>query len=116
MVGLAIVPPIAVAAVMYGRFVRKITREVQDSLAEATKVAEERIANMRTVKTFSKESREMESYKSCIQEVLRLGYKETKARALFYGMVSTNAKKINGLNNCISVLYSNKKYLLFIRV
>lgn len=88
LVGLAIVPPVAGLAVLYGRFVRNITRQVQDALAESTQVAEERIANMRTVKTFSKELKEMESYKGCVQEVLRLGYKEARARAIFYGMVS----------------------------
>lgn len=88
LVGLAIVPPVAGVAVLYGRFVRNITRQVQDALAETTKVAEERIGNMRTVKTFSKEDKEMDSYKGCIQELLRLGYKEAKYRAVFYGMVS----------------------------
>lgn len=87
MVGLAIVPPVAVVAVLYGRFVRKITRQVQDSLAEATRIAEERISNVRTVKTFSKEPREMNTYKTAVEHVLKLGYKEAKARAVFYGMV-----------------------------
>lgn len=86
-VGLAIVPPVAGMAVLYGRFVRIITRQVQDSLADATKVAEERISNMRTVKTFSQELREIDTYKDCIKRVLKLGYKESKMRAIFYGMV-----------------------------
>lgn len=37
-VGLAIVPPVAVVAVIYGRFVRGISRKLQDSLADTTKV------------------------------------------------------------------------------
>lgn len=88
LVGLSIVPPIAVAAVVYGRFVRKITKKVQDSLADSTHVAEERIANMRTVKMFSQEPREMLRYESSIKNVLKLGYRESKARAIFYGMVN----------------------------
>lgn len=87
LVGLAIVPPIAVAAVIYGRFVRKITKQVQDALAESTHIAEERISNVRTVKMFSQESKEMERYKGSIARVLKLGFKESKARAVFYGMV-----------------------------
>ena len=35
---LIIVPPVALGAVMYGRYVRSITKQVQDSLAEATQV------------------------------------------------------------------------------
>lgn len=88
LVGLAIVPPIAGVGVLYGRFVRKITRQVQDSLADATQVAEERIANVRTVKTFAQEIKELATYKSKIEKILNLGYSESKARALFYGMVN----------------------------
>ena len=39
MVALGIVPPIAVMSIIYGRYVRKITRKVQDSLAGATSVS-----------------------------------------------------------------------------
>lgn len=88
MVSMAIVPPVAIVAVIYGRFVRNITRQVQDSMADATRVAEERISNMRTVKTFSQEFREIDTYKNCIDRVLNLGYRESKMRAIFYGMVS----------------------------
>lgn len=94
LVGLAIVPPIAGVAVVYGRFVRKITKRVQDSLADATQVAEERIANIRTVKTFAQESKELLSYKSKIEKILKLGYAESRARAIFYGMVSEYAINI----------------------
>ncbi|KAK5643659.1 hypothetical protein RI129_007504 [Pyrocoelia pectoralis] len=100
LVGLAIVPPVAVLAVVYGRFVRRITTNVQDTLAEATQVAEERISNMRTVKTFSKEPRELETYTKAIQNVLQLGYRESKARAIFYGMTGFSGNVI-----IISVLY-----------
>ena len=41
---LSIVPPVAIGAVVYGRFVRKISKQTQDALSDATKVAEERYA------------------------------------------------------------------------
>ncbi|KAF5302768.1 hypothetical protein FQA39_LY01948 [Lamprigera yunnana] len=99
-VGLAIVPPVAIVAVIYGRFVRQITKNVQDTLAEASQIAEERISNMRTVKTFSREPREIETYSNAVKKVLSLGYKESKARALFYGMTGFSGNAI-----IISVLY-----------
>ncbi|RZB49891.1 ATP-binding cassette sub-family B member 10, mitochondrial [Asbolus verrucosus] len=100
LVGLAVVPPVAIVAIIYGRFLRGITRKVQDSLADATKVAEERIANMRTVKMFSQEPREIESYACAIKNVLNLSYKEAKARAIFYGLTGFSGNVI-----IISVLY-----------
>ena len=36
---LGVVPPVAVMSVVYGRYMRSITRQVQDSLAGATQVS-----------------------------------------------------------------------------
>lgn len=100
LVGLAIVPPIAGVAVVYGRFVRNISKKLQDALAESTKVAEERISNIRTVKSFAQEPREIEMYHNSIKNVLKIGYKESKARGFFYGMTGFSGNVI-----IISVLY-----------
>lgn len=62
---------------------------VQDSLAEATQVAEERIGNIRTVKAFSQEQREIQTYADRMENVLDLAIKESLARGIFYGMVTT---------------------------
>ena len=35
---LGIVPPVAIAVIMYGRYLRNITKRTQDSLAESTQV------------------------------------------------------------------------------
>lgn len=100
LVGLAIVPPIAGIAVVYGRFVRNISKKLQDALAESTKVAEERISNIRTVKSFGQENREIDMYHNAIKHVLSIGYKESKARGFFYGMTGFSGNVI-----IISVLY-----------
>lgn len=100
LVGLSIVPPLAIMAVVYGRFVRKIAKSVQDSLATAMHVAEERIANIRTVKSFSQESRECDAYNSKLQNVLRLAYKESLARGIFFGLSGFSGNVI-----VLSVLY-----------
>lgn len=54
LVGLGVVPPAAGLAVVTGRRVRSASRQVQDSLAAATDLAEERISNVRTVVAFAK--------------------------------------------------------------
>jgi len=74
-------------AVVYGRYVRKITKQVQDSLAGATQVAEERISNIRTVRAFSQEGFENKRYQDQIATVLSLARKEAMAQAIFFGMV-----------------------------
>lgn len=100
LVGLAIVPPIAGAAVVYGKFVRKISKQVQDTLAEAAQIAEERISNIRTVKVFANEHKEQARYSDAIKKVLNISYTESKARAIFYAMAGLSGNVI-----IISVLY-----------
>uniref|UniRef100_A0A8C9EVV3 ATP-binding cassette sub-family B member 10, mitochondrial n=1 Tax=Pavo cristatus TaxID=9049 RepID=A0A8C9EVV3_PAVCR len=88
---LSIVPPLAIVAVIYGRYLRKLTKITQDSLAEATQLAEERIGNIRTVRAFGQEMAEMEKYTNKVDYVLQLAKKEALARAGFFGAVSLSS-------------------------
>lgn len=63
---------------------------LQDTLAEATNVAEERISNIRTVKSFSREFLEIQRYREKIDSVFMLAKKESLAKGVFYGMVILN--------------------------
>ena len=42
LVSLSIVPPIAAMSILYGRYVKNITKQVQDSLAQSTQVKHRR--------------------------------------------------------------------------
>lgn len=100
LVGLAIVPPVAGMATLYGKFVKKISKEVQDSIAVLNTVAEERISNVRTVKAFAQEANEIESYRAKLRNLLELCYKESFYRGIFFGMTGLTG---NGI--ILSVLY-----------
>uniref|UniRef100_A0A8B9DCX7 ATP-binding cassette sub-family B member 10, mitochondrial n=1 Tax=Anser cygnoides TaxID=8845 RepID=A0A8B9DCX7_ANSCY len=97
---LSIVPPLAVLAVIYGRYLRKLTKMTQDSLAEATQLAEERIGNIRTVRAFGQEMAEMQKYTNKVDYVLQLAKKEALARAGFFGATGLSGNLI-----VLSVLY-----------
>lgn len=62
----------------------------QDSLAVSNQVAEEKISNIRTVKVFSQEKKEMSLYEKKMNEVLQLSIKESFMRGLFFAMVTQN--------------------------
>ncbi|XP_072931322.1 ATP-binding cassette sub-family B member 10, mitochondrial [Epargyreus clarus] len=94
LIGLCVVPPVSMLAVTYGRFVRNITRQLQDSLAETSELAEEKISNIKTVKAFSKENKECESYAQRIENLLKLAYKESLAVGSFYGMTGLSGNAI----------------------
>eukprot|EP01134_Creolimax_fragrantissima_P006447 CFRG6447T1 len=81
----AVVPIVGVMAMAYGKYVKGLSRKVQDSLAETTQIGQERIANIRTVRAFSKETAEMERFDKNVQHVRSLGYTEALAQGLFFG-------------------------------
>uniref|UniRef100_A0A8C5KQ00 ATP-binding cassette sub-family B member 10, mitochondrial n=1 Tax=Jaculus jaculus TaxID=51337 RepID=A0A8C5KQ00_JACJA len=97
---LSVVPPISILAVIYGRYLRKLSKSTQDSLAQATQLAEERIGNIRTIRAFGKEMTEVEKYGSQVEHVLQLARKEAFARAGFFG-----AAGLSGNLVVLSVLY-----------
>ncbi|XP_052769756.1 ATP-binding cassette sub-family B member 10, mitochondrial-like isoform X1 [Mya arenaria] len=101
LIAMGIVPPIVVMSKIYGSYVRKITTQVQDSLAAATSVAEEKVSNIRTVRSFTKEKEEMESYNKALQKVLSLGYKQALASAVFWGSTGFSGNLI-----VLSVFYA----------
>ncbi|GBP48717.1 ATP-binding cassette sub-family B member 10, mitochondrial [Eumeta japonica] len=94
LIGLCVVPPVSVLAVVYGRFVRSITRQLQDSLAQTSELAEEKISNIKTIKAFSKEKKECQTYNSRIETLLKLAYKESLAVGSFYGMTGLSGNVI----------------------
>jgi len=99
-VGLGIVPPVAMWAVWMGKKVRGVSKEVQDSLASATELAEEKISNIRTVRMFGKEEKEIVAYKSRMDRVLDISMKEALIQAQFFGMTGLSGNFI-----ILTVLY-----------
>uniref|UniRef100_A0A182PUZ2 ATP-binding cassette sub-family B member 10, mitochondrial n=1 Tax=Anopheles epiroticus TaxID=199890 RepID=A0A182PUZ2_9DIPT len=100
LVGMCIVPCVAGGAVVYGRYVRNITRELMDKYADIMKIGEERLGNVKTVKVFCKERFEKQMFSEQLLDALNIGYRETKARATFYGMTGLSGNII-----ILSVLY-----------
>lgn len=64
------------------------------------KIGEERIGNIKTVKIFSKEKHENSVFESKLEDALQIGYRESQARAIFYGMTGLSGNII-----IMSVLY-----------
>jgi ABC transporter fused permease/ATP-binding protein len=88
---LAVVPPIAFGAVLYGRRVRKLSRDVQDALAAANETAEEAISGIRTVRSFAAEKAETARYQGKIQHAYQLAKKRVFAGASFMAAGSSGA-------------------------
>jgi ABC-type multidrug transport system fused ATPase/permease subunit len=80
-----IVPPVALFGIVYGRYVKTLSRQTQNALSEITKVSEERISSIRTVQAFAKEKSEEKRYGLRVQDVFDLAKKEALASGAFFG-------------------------------
>ncbi|KAI9334868.1 P-loop containing nucleoside triphosphate hydrolase protein [Obelidium mucronatum] len=81
---MAIIPPIAVAAIYYGRTVRKLSEQTQKATSDTTQVAQEKLDAIRTVRAFSQEPRESKMYAKETHQVYKLSMKESLASASFF--------------------------------
>jgi ABC-type multidrug transport system fused ATPase/permease subunit len=59
---LSVIPPVGIGAVLYGRYLKKFSKKVQDELAKSSEVADERFNNIRSVRSFAQEGREIAKY------------------------------------------------------
>ncbi|XP_060104199.1 mitochondrial potassium channel ATP-binding subunit [Heteronotia binoei] len=57
-----VMPTLVGAGTLIGSFLRKLSREAQEQVAKATAVADEALNNVRTVRAFAMEDREMQQY------------------------------------------------------
>jgi ATP-binding cassette subfamily B protein len=88
MVMLAVVPIVAAGAGLYGRMLRKVSKQVQDALAQASEVAEETLSGVRTVRAFAREKAEVRRYGSAVEESFQLARYRAQLGAIFTGVVS----------------------------
>ncbi len=84
---LAIVPVVAVAAVIFGRFIRKTSRQVQEKIAESNTIIEETLQGITNVKAFANEFFENKRYRSSTEEIVKIGILGGKYRGAFASFI-----------------------------
>lgn len=84
---LSVVPLVAVAAVIFGRFIRKFSKNVQDKVAESQVIVEETMQGISIVKAFANEWYEIARYNGKIKEVVKIAIKGGKYRGYFASFI-----------------------------
>lgn len=82
------VPSVIAVAFYYGKKVRRLSRIVQDRLADSTAVAEESIAGIRTVRSFAAERSERARYDEKVEESFLASKDRARIGAIFSGGVT----------------------------
>jgi putative ABC transport system ATP-binding protein len=77
-------PPVAIGAFFYGRTIRTLSRTIQRNLGTLTKIAEERLGNVRTSQAFAGEQQEVHRYNTQVRKIFDLGKREALISAVFF--------------------------------
>ncbi len=86
---LAIVPPVVVGTVYFGREIRKMSRAVQDELAGVSGQVQEALGAIQTVQAFVREDREAVRYRAGVEAAFQQSLRLARWRASFFATAMT---------------------------
>jgi ABC-type multidrug transport system fused ATPase/permease subunit len=84
---LATVPVMAIIAVFFGRFIRKLSKTAQDEAAASNVILEENLTGITNVKSFTNELLALGKYKEVIDRIQKLNVKAGLWRGLFVSFI-----------------------------
>lgn len=82
-------PPVAIGTALYGRAIRDLSRKIQKNLGTLTKIAEERLGNVRTSQAFAGEILEVARYNTQVKKIFTLGRREAFISATYFSSVGS---------------------------
>ncbi|KAJ5090221.1 hypothetical protein N7532_008905 [Penicillium argentinense] len=95
-----LLPPIGLGALFYGRAIRNLSRKIQKNLGSLTKIAEERLGNVKTSQSFAGEILEVNRYNNQVRKIFNLGKRESLISATFFSSTG-----LMGNMTILSLLY-----------
>jgi len=84
---LGTVPVMAIVAVIFGRYIRKLSKEAQDYIAESNSIVEEALTGIANVKSFTNEFFIFNNYKKSTQQTRDLNVRSGIWRGLFVSFI-----------------------------
>lgn len=84
---LAIVPVVAIVAVFFGRFIKKLSKETQNKIADTNVIVEETLTAIQSVKAFANEALETLRYGKATLQARDIAMRGAKWRGLFVSFI-----------------------------
>ncbi len=84
---LAILPAISLLSVVFGRFIRRFSKQVQNEIADSNTIVEETLQGIQSVKTFTNEFFEISRYKKRTEEIAKIGMKSGRYNGAFSAFI-----------------------------
>lgn len=80
-------PVLVVLALIFGKYIRKLSKKTQDQLAEANVVVEESLQSVSVVKAFTNEIFEINRYSNALRQVVNVAIRTARFRGLFISFI-----------------------------
>jgi ATP-binding cassette subfamily B protein len=80
-------PIIVIVALIFGRYIRKLSKSRQDELASANVVVEETLQAIKVVKAFTNELLEIGRYRKSLDKAVKVSLKAARYRAVFVAFI-----------------------------
>lgn len=84
---LGLVPVVILIAIIFGRFIKKLSKEAQDKVAESNTIVEETLQGVTTVKAFANEFFENMRYREKTNEIVGISLRGAKWRGAFASFI-----------------------------
>jgi ABC-type multidrug transport system fused ATPase/permease subunit len=84
---LATVPIMSIIAVIFGRFIRGLSKDAQETTAKSNAILEESLTGINNVKSFTNEVLELLRYRIAIEEIKRINIKSGNWRGVFVSFI-----------------------------
>ncbi len=84
---ISIVPLVGVAAVIFGKFIRKFSKKIQDQVADSQNIVIESMQGITVVKAFANEWYEITKYRGKINEIVKTAIKGGQFRGFFASFI-----------------------------
>ncbi len=80
---LSVLPVIIIIAILFGKFIRRYSRQTQDQLADSNTIVQETLQGISNVKSFTNEWFEISRYSRSLDQVVKMAVKSGQYRGLF---------------------------------
>lgn len=84
---LSVIPVVAIVAVFFGRFVTKLSKQVQDKVAETSVIVDETLQGIQNVKAFANERWEALRYGRVVNDIRLLALKSGRWQGAFVSFI-----------------------------
>ena len=84
---LSVIPIVAIVAMIFGKYIKKLSRAAQDEAAKSNSVVEEALMGIKNLKAYTNEFFEISSYKKTVDEIKKQSMKSALWRGLFIAFI-----------------------------